>query len=54
MGRGRKKGEEKTTVIFSLVESKMIFTENVVGYYTLENYFCNLPVGNSLKLKSRL
>lgn len=49
MGRGREKGGEKTTDIFNLLESKIISTENVVGYYNLENYFCNLPVGDSLK-----
>lgn len=54
MGRGRKKGREKTTVFFNLLESKIIFTENVVGYYNLENDCCNLPDGNSLKRKSGL
>lgn len=37
---------------FYLLESKIIFTENVVGYYNLEGDHCNLPVGNSLKRRA--
>lgn len=54
-GRGGKWGEQPTVTFFFffyLLESKIIFTENVVGYYNLEGDHCNLPVGNSLKRRA--
>lgn len=53
-GKRKEKRKGKNNSIFNLLESKIIFTENVVGYYNLENDCCNLPDGNSLKRKSGL
>lgn len=49
-----KRGGKNNSNFFYLLEYKIIFRENVVGYYNLENDYCNLPVGNSLKRKSGL
>lgn len=51
---GKKEGVKTNSNFFYLLESTIIFTENVVGSYNLENGCCNLPIGNSLKRKSRL
>lgn len=51
--KGKNRGG-KNNSNFYLLESRIIFTGNVVGYYNLENYGCNLPVDNAPKAKHRL